>query len=82
MRFDELKHLYKDDLDFVEAWKTCIELLVMEKSKWIYHFIQDGMLLKGNQLCVPRNSMTENLIKEKHSRGLARHFGIDKIVVW
>ena len=37
------------------------------------------MLFKGSQLCIPRSSMRENLIKEKHSGVLARHFGQDKI---
>ena len=35
------------------------------------------MLFKGIQLCIPRSSMRLNLIKEKNSGGLARHFGID-----
>ena len=36
------------------------------------------MLFKGIQLCIPRSFMRLNLIKEKHSGGLAGHFGIDK----
>ena len=36
------------------------------------------MLFKGIRLCIPRSSMRLNLIKEKHSGGLAEHFGIDK----
>ena len=36
------------------------------------------MLFKGIQFCIPRSSMGLNLIKEKHSGGLAGHFGIDK----
>jgi hypothetical protein len=40
--------------------------------------IQDGLLFKGNQLCIPNCSMRENLLKEKHSGGLAGHFGHDK----
>jgi hypothetical protein len=41
--------------------------------------IHDGLLFKGNQLCIPKCSMRENLLKEKHSGGLARHFGHDKM---
>jgi hypothetical protein len=40
--------------------------------------IQEGLLFKGNQLCIPKCSMRENLLKEKHSGGLVRHFGHDK----
>jgi hypothetical protein len=40
--------------------------------------IQDGLLFKGNHLCIPKCSMRENLLKEKHSGGLDGHFGHDK----
>jgi hypothetical protein len=40
--------------------------------------IQEGLLFKGNQLCIPKCSMRDNLLKENHSGGLARHFGHDK----
>jgi hypothetical protein len=39
--------------------------------------IQEGLLFKGNQLCIPKCSMRENLLKEKHCGGLAGHFGHD-----
>ena len=37
-----------------------------------------GIVVKGNQLCIPKCSMRDNLLKEKHSRGLAGHFSHDK----
>ena len=42
--------------------------------------IQDGMLFKGSQLCVPRSFMRENLIKEKHGGGIEGSFGQDKTI--
>jgi hypothetical protein len=39
-------------------------------SRWI--------IVKGIQLCIPKCSMRDNLLKEKHSGGLARHFGHEK----
>ena len=42
--------------------------------------IQDGMLFKGSQLCIPRSSMRENLIKEKHNGEMVGHFGQDKTI--
>ena len=73
--FDELKDLYLKDLDFSEAWKACIEPIIVDRTRWLDYLIQDGMLFKGSQLCIPRSSMRENLIKEKHSGGMAGHFG-------
>jgi hypothetical protein len=35
-------------------------------------------LFKGSQLCIPRCSMRDNFLKEKHDGGLAGHFGHDK----
>jgi hypothetical protein len=40
--------------------------------------IQEGLLFRGNQLCIPKFSIWENLLKEKHSGGLAEHFVHDK----
>jgi hypothetical protein len=36
--------------------------------------LQEGFFFKGNQLCIPKFSMRDNLLKEKHSGGLAGHF--------
>jgi hypothetical protein len=43
------------------------------------YMIQDGLLFRGNQLCIPKCSMRENLLKEKHSGGLVGHFSYDKM---
>jgi hypothetical protein len=42
------------------------------------YLIQDILLFKGIQLCIPKCSMRDNLLKEKHIGGLAGHFGHDK----
>ena len=73
--FDELKDLYPKDTDFAEAWKTCTEPVTVDRTRWLDYLIQDGMLFKGSQLRIPRSSMRENLIKEKHSGRMAGHFG-------
>ena len=78
--FDEMKELYDADLDFFEAWREYrAPNLTDHISKYDEYFIQEGMLFKGIQLCIPRSSMRLNLIKENHSSGLARHFRIDHI---
>ena len=78
--FDELKNLYLEDPNFVEALNACKEPVVVDRTRWLDYLIQDGMLFKGSQLCIPRSSMRENLIKEKHSGGMAGHFGRDKTI--
>ena len=78
--FDELKNIYLKDPDFVEAQKAYKEPITLDRTKWLDYMIQDGMLFKGSQLCIPRSSMRENLIKEKHSRGIIGHFGQDKTI--
>ena len=78
--FDELKNLYPEDPNFAEAWKACKEPIARDRNRCLEYLIQDGMLFKGSQLCIPRSSMREKLIKEKHSGGMARHFGGDKTI--
>ena len=76
--FDELKNLYPKDPNFVETWKACKEPITLDKTRWLDYLTQDGMLFKGSQLCIPRSSMRENLIKEKYSGGMVGDFGQDK----
>ena len=73
--FDELKNLYPEDPNFSKVWKACKEPVIVDRTRWLDYLIQDGMLFKGSQLCIPRSSMRENLIKEKHSGGMAGYFG-------
>ena len=40
--------------------------------------LQDGFAFKGKKICIPRCSMPNNLLQEKHGGGLADHFGQDK----
>jgi hypothetical protein len=76
--FDNLKEMYRDDLDFKETYEASENPILRDRSQWIEYMIQDGLLFKGNQLCIPTCSMRENLLKEKHSGGLAGHFSHDK----
>jgi hypothetical protein len=76
--FDQLKEIYHSDLDFGESYEACVNPVLRDRSQWAEYLIQDGLLFKGCQLCIPRCSMRENLLKEKHSRGLAGHFSHEK----
>ena len=73
--FDEIKELYDTGPKFSKAWRECITPNLSDQlSKYHDHLIQQGMLFKGIQLCIPRRFMRVNLIKEKHCGGLDRHF--------
>jgi hypothetical protein len=76
--FEHLKEMYKEDADFKEAYEACKNPLMGNKSPWTEYLIQDGLFFKGIQLCIPKFSMRDNLLKEKHNEGLTRHFGHDK----
>lgn len=70
--------MYKDDAEFKEAFEVCQNPILMNNSKWLEYSLQERLLFKKHQLCIPSCSMRDNLIKEKHSGGLARHFLVDK----
>jgi hypothetical protein len=77
--FDDLRDMYADDPDFREEYEATENLILRYRSQWVEYMIQEGLLFKGNQLCIPKCSMRENLLKEKHSGGLAGHFGHAKM---
>jgi hypothetical protein len=55
--FDNLKDMYKDDSDFKDAYEACENIVLRDRSQWIEYLIQDGLLFRGNQLCIPKSSM-------------------------
>jgi hypothetical protein len=81
LEFEHLKEMYQEDPYFKEAYEECKNHLLRDINKWMEYLIQGGLLFKGIQLCIPKCSMTDNLLKEKHSEGLYRHFGHDKTYV-
>jgi hypothetical protein len=76
--FDNLKEMYRDDPDFKETYEASENPVLRDRSQWVECMIQNGLLFWGNQICIPKCSMRENLPKEKHSGVLAGHFGHDK----
>jgi hypothetical protein len=76
--FENLRDMYAGDTDFGEAYEAVENPVLRDRSPWINYMIQEGLLFRGNQLCIPNCSMRENLVKEKNSGGLAGHFGHDK----
>jgi hypothetical protein len=76
--FDDLRDMYRDDPYFKEAYEAVENPVLRERSLWIEYMIQEGLFFRGNQLCIPKCSMRENLLKEKHSGGFAGHFDHEK----
>jgi hypothetical protein len=75
---ESLKHLYLDDPDFSEIYQICIKMEGRYHADFSEYLIQNGLLFKGAQLCIPKCSMRANIIREKHCGSLGGHFGIDK----
>jgi hypothetical protein len=76
--FENLRDMYAGDADFAETYEAAENPFLRDRSPWIDYMIQEGLLFRGNQLCILNCSMRENLLKEKHSGGLVGHFGHDK----
>jgi hypothetical protein len=79
LRFDNLKEMYRDDPDFKEAYEASENPILRDRSQWAEYMIQDGLLFRGNHICIRKCSMKENLLKENHSGGLVGHFDHDKM---
>jgi hypothetical protein len=52
--FEHLKEMYIDDPYFKEAYEACENPVMREMNQWTKYMIQEGLLFKGNQLCIPK----------------------------
>ena len=70
-----------DDEDFSHIYKVYKEFKNNIHGEFFDYTLKNDLLFKGSQLCVPRGSMRENLIQEKHNGALSGHFGVKKTQV-
>jgi hypothetical protein len=77
--FQHLKDMYCDDTYFKEAYEACTSPVLRDRIQWTEYMVHEGLLFRGNQLCIPICSTRDNLLKEKHSGRLAGHFSHDKM---
>lgn len=75
---EALKTIYEHGEDFGEIYTSCINLDDKYNVEFSDFLLQERLLFKGVQLCIPRCSMRLNIIKEKYNGAMARHFGLDK----
>jgi len=75
--FEHLKAMYQEHPYFKESYEACENHLLRERNNLMEYLIKDELLFKGSQLCIPKCSMRDNLLREKHSGGLVGHFGHD-----
>ncbi|KAL6225177.1 hypothetical protein ACLB2K_004028 [Fragaria x ananassa] len=73
--FEELKNQHGDDPYFSSI---IAELKGPTGWKMLSFKMHDGYLFKGNSLCIPADSLREQIIRELHDNGLGGHFGRDK----
>ncbi|CAA6654260.1 unnamed protein product [Spirodela intermedia] len=66
--FEYLTEHYAGDEDFAEIWYMCKQ----GKSFKAFHILEDH-LFRENQLCIPRTSLREKLIRELHAGGFGGH---------
>lgn len=78
MGIHSMKDMYDGDEDFQEAYQVCKEMGNRYHTEFSKFILQEGLLFKGSQLCVPKGSLRENIIKENHCGSFTGHFGVDK----
>jgi hypothetical protein len=78
---EHLKVMFPEDAYFKEAYEACQNPFLRDISPWMDFTLQEGLFFKGSKLCIPKCSMRENLLQEKHSGGLASHFGNESTYV-
>jgi len=67
--------LYAEDEDFRELFVSCSK---HPKGDFL---VQEGLLLKGARLCVPKCSTHKLLVREVHGGSLASHFRESKTFI-
>lgn len=52
--FEFMEELYDQDSYFQEAFEACKNPVQYGRGKWVEFMIQDGLLFRNSQLCIPK----------------------------
>lgn len=72
MGIENFKEIYPNYLDFAKPYQFFNDFTNHFHHEFSHFTLQEVLLFKGNQLCVPRGSIRENLIQENHNDALSR----------
>jgi len=53
-------------------------MVVEDPATYSTYTLQEGFLVKGKKLCIPKSPLRDVIVKEAHGGALARHFNINK----
>ena len=65
--FESLINMYKEDVDLKDIYESCEIQVSHNRNQWLDYMLQEGLLFRNSKLCIPKCSMRENLIQEKHT---------------
>ena len=67
LRFENLVNMYKEDVDLKEVYEACENPVSHNRSQWFDYMLQEVSPFKNSKLCIPKCSMRESMIHEKHN---------------
>jgi hypothetical protein len=70
--FHNLKEMYGDDPDLKEAYEASENPILRDRSQWTEYMIQDGLLFRGNHLCILEMLHEGEFVEGKAQRRIGR----------
>ena len=62
---NSIKDMYQDDEEFRYGYRVYAKQSKNYHTKFVEYLLQEGLLFKGIQLCIPKGSLRENIIKSE-----------------
>ena len=55
--FENLIDMYKEDVDFKYVYAACENPDTHNRGQWLDYMLQEGLLFKNSNLCIPKCSL-------------------------